>query len=246
MKNLLRNINVLNLILAAAIVFSVTYNPGAALPPGYGRAHGAIRLPGPGKQDALIKDGQAGPGNEVSDSPDSYAIIGRQNLFNPARTIPVEKPPAVAVQPPPKPDLVLRGTLITGGLSLAYIEVRKSAPGFAGGAGPEGAGGPARYGPARHGMRFPYGRPQQPFYGTPIYGPAGQTALHGADAGKVKVYKKGDSIDGFVLTSIEPDEVRLARGKETMDVFLYKPVKDLGGSAKGLPGTNFQTGQPGF
>ncbi|MDA8171178.1 MAG: hypothetical protein M0Z48_05030 [Nitrospiraceae bacterium] len=243
MKNFLGNINVLNLLLAAALVFSLTYNPGPGAQFHAGRPHGGSQ-PGPVKLAGFVKNGQGDVKNEAEDSLDSYAIIGRQNLFNPARTIPVERPDAAAAQPPPKPVLILRGTLITGDLSLAYIEVQQ--PKFGGGGPgqwrPAGFSGPAGLsepgGPAGHGAMFPsgrYGQPRPPFYGTPMYGPGGQPMLHSAAGGKIKVYKRGDSIDGFVLTSIKPDEVTLVRDKDAMTVFLYNPVVEKTPTPNPLP-----------
>jgi hypothetical protein len=52
-----------------------------------------------------------------------YTIISEENPFHPERKIPVEKK---AEQPLPKPEFVLYGTLIADGLKLAYLEDLKS------------------------------------------------------------------------------------------------------------------------
>lgn len=53
-------------------------------------------------------------------SPADYGIVSEENLFHPERKIPPEKKEEAA--PLPKPDFVLYGTLITGDVSLAYLE----------------------------------------------------------------------------------------------------------------------------
>ena len=53
-----------------------------------------------------------------------YIIVAEQNIFHPERKIPLEKkdePP-----PLPKPDIVLYGTMISDGVSLAYLEDLKA------------------------------------------------------------------------------------------------------------------------
>jgi hypothetical protein len=52
-----------------------------------------------------------------------YMIISEENPFHPERKIPVEKK---VEQPLPKPEFVLYGTLIAGDLKLAYLEDLKS------------------------------------------------------------------------------------------------------------------------
>lgn len=52
-----------------------------------------------------------------------YAIIGDQNLFHPDRIIPPEKKEEKAI---PKPEVILYGTLITGQMSIAFVEDKKA------------------------------------------------------------------------------------------------------------------------
>lgn len=55
-----------------------------------------------------------------------YAVVSEQNLFHPARKIPLPPEKKEEKTAPAKPDLVLYGTLITPDLSIAYIEDRKA------------------------------------------------------------------------------------------------------------------------
>lgn len=116
MGYLLKNLNLLNILLAAAVVASAHYivfplvnqKPVFSIP--------AIQsLP----EAAKDRTAAAVPAAE----PNSYTVIADQNLFNPERKIPVEKPPEKIL---PKPELVLYGTLITGNTSLAYVEDLKA------------------------------------------------------------------------------------------------------------------------
>jgi hypothetical protein len=56
-------------------------------------------------------------------SPSDYMIIADQNLFHPERKIPTEKKEENSL---PKPEFVLYGTLLTDGISLAYLEDLKA------------------------------------------------------------------------------------------------------------------------
>ncbi len=57
--------------------------------------------------------------------PADYAVIEAQNVFHPNRVIPPEKK---AVQQVPRPELVLHGTMIAGGLKVAFVQDKKAAP----------------------------------------------------------------------------------------------------------------------
>jgi hypothetical protein len=59
----------------------------------------------------------------VSPSMSDYIVIAEQNLFHPDRKIPPEKKEA---QQLPKPELILYGTLITDGMSVAYVDDKKN------------------------------------------------------------------------------------------------------------------------
>jgi len=57
--------------------------------------------------------------------PADYAVIEAQNLFHPTRVIPPEKTVAQQI---PRPELVLHGTMITGGLKVAFVQDKKAVP----------------------------------------------------------------------------------------------------------------------
>jgi hypothetical protein len=160
MGRLLKNLNLLNVLLAAAlvaaahyIVFPLVNEKPAFSPP-------AIKaLP------EQVKNHTAA--GEPAAASSDYTVIADQNLFNPDRKIPVDK---LQEKNLPKPELVLYGTLIADNISLAYVEDQKS-------------------------------------------------PLTTAGRGKrLRVLKKGDTLSGFVLKSIEPDRIVLARGEEVMTV----------------------------
>jgi hypothetical protein len=110
------NINLLNIILLLSAILialaalspffypQVRYNPPVA------------KLPAP-EEDKQSETAAASP--SLSD----YMIIAEQNLFHPDRKIPVEKKDA---QQMPKPELILYGTLVTDGMSVAYVEDKKN------------------------------------------------------------------------------------------------------------------------
>ena len=203
MKKFLRNINVLNLMLIAAIVFSLNYQVSSG--PDAGTSRSAIRFTKlhPGVFSKSVSEDNRKMA--AADPPDSYSIIARQNLFNPERIIPVETTIIKPIPLPSRPKLVLLGTMVTGDSSVAYIK-REDAQGV-------------------------HGNYIRPVYSQPVYGGTrGQMNLPVVGGGKPKAYKKGDSISGFILTGIETDKVYLVRGKETMVVYLAQPVKDLPGS----------------
>jgi hypothetical protein len=115
MGYLLRGINLLNILLAAAAVAAALYivspriNKEMKFSPPVVKAAPA---PAAGQKQKADTE-PAGP-------PIDFMLIADQNLFNPERKIPVEKPQAPP--PPPKPELVLYGTLISGNTRLAYID----------------------------------------------------------------------------------------------------------------------------
>lgn len=120
-KNIFRNINLLNIMLITAVIILANYT---VLP----MFNMNIRYTLPaGKK--TIGDTDEKPAEGRIPSPSDYMIIAEENLFHPERKIPVEKK---AEQPLPKPEFVLFGTLITDDLSLAYLEdlkVPRSTPG---------------------------------------------------------------------------------------------------------------------
>ncbi|HXX80428.1 MAG TPA: hypothetical protein VEI46_02710 [Thermodesulfovibrionales bacterium] len=118
-KALIRNINVLNILLMAAITLCALYTLSPLLYPQV-----AFTLPSPKKQ-IENKEEKKEEKSAVSPSvsPMEYTIIAEKNIMHPERKIPVDKPEA---PPLPKPDFVLYGTIIAGDTSLAYLEDLKA------------------------------------------------------------------------------------------------------------------------
>jgi len=114
-RYLLKSINILNMLLLAAVLAAgcLVLAPLASfdVKPDLPKAK-QTQLPGNGKA----------PETKYPPLAD-YAVITEKNLFHPERITPVVKVPL------PVPELVLYGTLITDGMSVAYVEDRKSPPG---------------------------------------------------------------------------------------------------------------------
>jgi type II secretory pathway component PulC len=111
---LIRSINVLNLILFAAVAMVFFYVLEPLL-----QASTAVKIP-VAKETPVVssKDGER---HQVMVNND--AVIGDKNLFHPDRIIPPEKKTAVALV---RPDIVLHGTMITDQIKLAYVEDKKA------------------------------------------------------------------------------------------------------------------------
>lgn len=114
LKNLFRNINLLNIILIAVIFILGNYT---ILPSYYISAKYTLPT---GKKTIDGKDERTVESHIPSLG--EYAIIGDQNLFHPTRSIISAK----EEKPEPKPEFILYGTMISDNLKLAYIEDRKS------------------------------------------------------------------------------------------------------------------------
>jgi hypothetical protein len=117
-KSLIKNINILNILLIAIIVFVVKYTfyPASEKRPALLSSIQNI------KSDSIEEvDKKGSP--FLSPSID-YQIISENNPFHPERIIPVEK--KVETQPLPKPEFVLYGTLITDDLKIAYMDDKKA------------------------------------------------------------------------------------------------------------------------
>jgi len=122
MGYLLRSINLLNLLLAAAAIAAAHYIVFPSVDKEINYPPPAVKKASPpqaGGQKEKAKIEPAVP-------PIDFMLIADQNLFNPERKIPVEKP--VAPPPPPRPELVLYGTLITGNTRVAYVDDLKAPP----------------------------------------------------------------------------------------------------------------------
>lgn len=112
----MRNVNVLNALLMAAIMLCALYILSPLLYP-----QAAFSLPSPKKtpESKEEKSAESPPG-----SPMEYIIIAEKNIFHQERKIPTDKPAGEAALP--KPEFVLYGTLVAGDISLAYLEDQKA------------------------------------------------------------------------------------------------------------------------
>jgi hypothetical protein len=114
-RYLIRSINVLNLILFAAIALVFFYVLDPLL-----QASTAVKIPA-AKETPLAVSSKGNERHQFIET--NYAVIGDKNLFHPDRIIPPEKKTAVA---PVRPDIVLQGTMITSQIKLAYVEDKKA------------------------------------------------------------------------------------------------------------------------
>ncbi len=113
---ILRNINVLNIVLLSLILSMANYSVLRILYP-----DAKYAVPFREKRPPL---NQESAHNEFSPpSPTDYLNIAEDNLFHPERRIPPEK----IVEPElPKPDFVLYGTMISDDVRIAYLEDLKA------------------------------------------------------------------------------------------------------------------------
>ena len=114
-KTFIQNLNVLNLLLIAAIMLCALYILTPLLYPQV-----AFTLPSPKKP---VESKEEKSAENPPPSPTEYMIITEKNILHPERKIPLDKSEA---PPLPKPDFVLYGTLIADDISLAYIEDQKA------------------------------------------------------------------------------------------------------------------------
>ena len=114
-KTIIRNINVLNVLLISVIIISSSYSllPLLDIKVKY-------TLPAAKK---IIEQKEEKAVQTQTPSIAEYMMIAEENLFHPERKIPVEKKEEQALA---KPEFVLYGTLITDGISLAYLEDLKA------------------------------------------------------------------------------------------------------------------------
>ncbi|GAB4424058.1 MAG: hypothetical protein OHK0032_18830 [Thermodesulfovibrionales bacterium] len=113
-RRLIRNINLLNIILMAAIAVFAAYillpmfdvNVRYALPAAKKNIEGKEETASQAQAPAITE----------------YTMIAEQNLFHPSRTIVAAKD----AKPETRPEFVLYGTLITDDTSLAYLEDLKA------------------------------------------------------------------------------------------------------------------------
>ena len=116
---LIRNVNVLNLILlaVAAVVFIYVLDPIL-------QESTAVAIPSVREESAPPPvSAKNVEGSQLTSA--DYAVIGDKNLFHPDRVIPPEKKVETAKEKA-KPELVLHGTMITDQTKLAYLEDKKA------------------------------------------------------------------------------------------------------------------------
>jgi hypothetical protein len=114
-KKILKNINILNIILISAVIAFAAYSVFPTL-----EMKVKYALPS-AKNIEGAEDKE--PGELKIPSLTQYTVIADENLFHPERRIPPEK----KEEPPlPKPEFVLYGTMISDDLSLAYLEDMKA------------------------------------------------------------------------------------------------------------------------
>ncbi len=109
-----REINLLNIILFAVVIALAAF----AVAPLF-NARVKLTLPA-GKARAEAKQESPAAQSVPAPSPSDYAAIAENNLFHPERRTPKDEKPL------PKPELVLYGTIVAEGGSVAYIEDKKS------------------------------------------------------------------------------------------------------------------------
>lgn len=114
-KSILKHLNLMNTLLMAVlaafsiyIVFPLLNTSSGFTPPAT-------------KKTAAAREEKTAPPQTPSIA--EYAAVAEQNIFHPERNIPAAKAEAPQL---PKPDFVLYGTLITDGMSMAYIEDLKT------------------------------------------------------------------------------------------------------------------------
>lgn len=111
MKSFLRNINLLNVLLIAAILIFVNYTILPLL-------NMNVRFTLPTAIKPPVQKEEKAAESTVPSLTD-YAVIAEENLFHPERMIPVE---TAEEQNVPKPEFILLGTVITDDMKLAYLE----------------------------------------------------------------------------------------------------------------------------
>jgi hypothetical protein len=116
LKYFLRNINLLNILLIATVIFFSNYSFFLMFIT-------KVKYSLPSVTKTFYAD-KASSDETPRTSSSDYLIISEENLFHPERKIPPEKKEEAA--PLPKPDFILYGTVITPDTSLAYMEDLKT------------------------------------------------------------------------------------------------------------------------
>lgn len=121
-RYLLSNINVTNILLAAALIAVAyfTFSHTSSIKVKYGKP--AMKKAAVDKKPREVKKMAQ---EEKNPSPADYMVVAEQNLFNPDRKIPEQKAEQKGA-PRPKPNFVLDGTVITNGMKIAFMEDKKA------------------------------------------------------------------------------------------------------------------------
>ncbi len=108
-----REVNLLNVILFAVVIVLVAF----AVAPHF---NARVKFALPAAKARIAAQQETPAANTPAPSPSDYAAIAENNLFHPERRTPKDEKPL------PKPELVLYGTIVAEGASVAYIEDKKS------------------------------------------------------------------------------------------------------------------------
>lgn len=127
MGKVLRHIHILNLILLAVAVGFFSHS----LLPAVMSKETGLSLP----KEASPKTQDSAEWSAAVPSISDYAVIAEKNLFHPDRMPAAKERKAQKttmemrqIPAEPKPELVLHGTMIAGGVKIAYVEDKKAAP----------------------------------------------------------------------------------------------------------------------
>jgi hypothetical protein len=115
LRLLLKNINVINVVLTAALVVFVVFIllPSTRPDMKYTQA--------PLKEEVPDTDGEVAVADERQSSFQSdFTVIAERNLFHPDRRIPEPEPEKK--EPEERPEFILYGTMLVGGAKIAYME----------------------------------------------------------------------------------------------------------------------------
>lgn len=113
---MLRNINILNIILLVVALLLADYVVFPLL-------NVKVRYVPAAAKKLFHKKEEKSAQSPTTSNPEDYMIVADQNLFHPERKIPPEKKEEAAL---PKPEFILYGTIITDNLKFAYLEDKKS------------------------------------------------------------------------------------------------------------------------
>lgn len=120
LKRILRNLNLINIVLVVIIAAFVQYKlmPRLNAPTVFSPTVSAVKN--------VAVDGERPAENNPELAPQEFEIISELNLFHPDRQIVKYTPPPPPQAKLPPPDFVLYGTLVSDSLALAFIDDRKA------------------------------------------------------------------------------------------------------------------------